>query len=72
MTHSPELAKHDYSIPGALNVFIAIVSLFNAAGLLWIASHADNWMVIATAAIGFSFVNNTIFSLPSLQVFNQE
>ena len=63
MTHSPELAKHDYSIPGALNVFIAIVSLFNAAGLLWVASHADNWMVISIAAIGFSFVNNTIFSL---------
>jgi fatty acid desaturase len=51
------------SIPGRLNVAIALSAYALAGWLLWLASHAESPLVIAAAAIAFSYVNNTIFSL---------
>jgi len=50
-------------IPARLNVAIALLAYACAAALLWLASHAQSWMTVALAAIAFSFVNNTVFSL---------
>jgi fatty acid desaturase len=51
------------SIPAKLNLLLLPATIAAAAGSLWTASHAGStWLMIA-AAIVFSFVNNTIFSL---------
>lgn len=51
------------TIPGALNISLLLVSGGAAAACLWWASHASAWWSVATAAVAFSFVNNTIFAL---------
>jgi fatty acid desaturase len=50
-------------IPGALNIAISILAFSVAGFALWAASNSNSWLVILLAAIIFSFVNNTIFSL---------
>ncbi len=50
-------------IPVGLNMVIAGLALSAWAGLLWLASHTSSWMVVLAAAWGFSYVNNTSFSL---------
>lgn len=50
-------------IPDALNIAVAIGAVAVACLSLWTASHSDNWAIVLIAAIVFSFVNNTIFSL---------
>lgn len=50
-------------IPGGLNISIAIGAIAAACLSLWAASNIDHWAAILLAAIVFSFVNNTIFSL---------
>lgn len=51
------------SIPAKLNLFLLPAAIAASAGALWVASHAGGvWPMIA-AAIVFSFVNNTLFSL---------
>jgi len=50
-------------IPARLNLVIAMLALCTALLLLWIASHAGHWSIVLGAAIGFSFINNTLFSL---------
>lgn len=50
-------------IPGALNLAIALVTAAGLALLLWMASHTASWIVTALAAIGFSFLANTSYSL---------
>jgi fatty acid desaturase len=50
-------------IPGGLNIAIAIGAIAVACIALWTASHSGKWAVVLLAAIVFSFVNNTIFSL---------
>lgn len=50
-------------IPGWLNIAIAIGAIIVACLSLWAASNSGNWGVILLAAITFSFVNNTVFSL---------
>jgi fatty acid desaturase len=50
-------------VPGTLNVGIALAAYAAAAWLLWLASHAGAWWQMVLAAIAFSYVNNTIFSL---------
>lgn len=50
-------------IPGTLNVALTAVSVSAALALLRIASHTESWAVRITAAVAFSFVNNTVFSL---------
>ena len=50
-------------IPATLNLVITAVAAFDALACLWLASHAPHWSLLVLAAIAFSFVNNTIFSL---------
>jgi fatty acid desaturase len=49
-------------IPGPLNLLLLAGAVVTAAFLLWTASHAGLPAVLA-AAVAFSFINNTIFSL---------
>lgn len=51
------------AIPGTLNVGIALLAYGAAGWLLWSASHAESLWHLAAAAIAFSYVNNTVFSL---------
>ncbi|RPI44174.1 MAG: fatty acid desaturase [Betaproteobacteria bacterium] len=51
------------AIPGTLNIALAATAAAAACALLWAASHTDSWSIRVLAAIGFSFVANTIFSL---------
>lgn len=50
-------------IPGTLNLTIGAVVVVSAAALLWVASHTASWVVMILAAIVFSFVANTSYSL---------
>lgn len=50
-------------IPGALNIGLALAAYGAAAWLLWAASHAQSLWLVAAAALAFSYVANTIFSL---------
>lgn len=50
-------------IPGTLNLVLTAAALPAALALLWTASHTASWGVRLAAAVAFSFVNNTIFSL---------
>jgi fatty acid desaturase len=50
-------------IPAAMNAGIAIAAMTIALVSLRTASQASHWMVVAAAAMVFSFANNTIFSL---------
>ena len=49
-------------IPGTLNLVLAGAAAAACCGALWVASHGSPWQA-ALAAIAFSFVNNTMFSL---------
>lgn len=49
-------------IPGTLNVVLTAIVAAACCGALWLASHAPLWQAVL-AAIVFSFVNNTMFSL---------
>ncbi len=49
-------------IPGTLNLVLTLAAAFACCGALWAASHGSPWQ-LALAAIAFSFVNNTMFSL---------
>ncbi len=55
--------KRDVPIPVAMNIGLTILAGSIAIAMLWVASHVDNWWWIIAAAIVFSFINNTIFSL---------
>jgi len=50
-------------IPGTLNILLLCATVALASFLLWGASHAESWLWIVAAALGFSYINNTIFSL---------
>ena len=50
-------------IPDALNIGLLIVACAAAALCLRVASHAESWWIAIAAAVVFSYVNNTIFSL---------
>ena len=51
------------AIPSRLNLAVGAAAIVAACSCLWIAAHASAWWQIALAALAFSFVNNTIFSL---------
>lgn len=51
------------TIPGRLNLCILAGTVGVLAGALWIASHAQSWIVVIFAAILFSFFNNTMYAL---------
>ncbi|MFZ2099458.1 MAG: fatty acid desaturase [Oricola sp.] len=55
--------KGGYAIPGALNLAILTAMAAGMALLLWTASHAGNFIVVAASAIVFSFLGNTGYSL---------
>jgi fatty acid desaturase len=50
-------------IPARLNIVIAVLAMTVSLVALWTASHAPHWVIVALAAIVFSFANNTVFSL---------
>ncbi|MBI3736261.1 hypothetical protein HY256_07080, partial [Candidatus Sumerlaeota bacterium] len=56
-------ARLSQPLPGTLNVFLALVTMGLALGLMWFASHTSSWISRVMAAMIFSYVNNTIFSL---------
>ncbi|HET8774663.1 MAG TPA: fatty acid desaturase [Thermoanaerobaculia bacterium] len=49
-------------IPGTLNLALTAAAASACCAALWAASHGSPWQA-AVAAIAFSFVNNTMFSL---------
>jgi fatty acid desaturase len=49
-------------IPGTVNLALCALAAAACSGALWLASHGQAWQM-ALAAIAFSFVNNTMFSL---------
>lgn len=49
-------------IPGTLNAALTAIAAAACCGALWVASYASLWPALA-AAVAFSFVNNTMFSL---------
>lgn len=50
-------------IPAGLNVVLLVAAVSVSLFLLWAASRAGSWLWLASAAIAFSYVNNTMFSL---------
>lgn len=56
-------ARDSFPIPTRLNFAIIVCAALAAAGSLWLASHAASLWIMIAAAIAFSFVNNTLFSL---------
>ena len=50
-------------IPGTVNIVLAVTAMAVALSLLWLASHTTSWTWRIVAAVAFSYVNNTIFSL---------
>ncbi len=50
-------------IPGTLNLALGATAAATALGLLVFASRTDSWPWRIAAAVAFSYVNNTIFSL---------
>jgi fatty acid desaturase len=57
---APEVVE---PIPGALNLVLAVAAGGAALGLLAFASHTPSWGWRIAAAVAFSDVNNTLFSL---------
>lgn len=51
------------AIPWVLNSLIMLGAGTLALALLWVASHTSSWVWLMVAAVSFSYVNNTIFSL---------
>jgi len=57
------MSEQTEPIPGALNLALAAAASASALGLLAFASHTSSWGWRIAAAVAFSYVNNTIFSL---------
>lgn len=53
----------DAPIPATLNTVLLAAAMATCAGCLWLASHAEALVTRLLAAIAFSYVNNTVFSL---------
>lgn len=51
------------AIPARLNVFLALLAMGGESACLWIASQPFPLTIRFEAALAFSFVNNTVFSL---------
>lgn len=61
--HARRLAADAQAIPSLLNMVLLGSAAAGALMLLRAASSAGSWPLVALAAIAFSFINNTIFSL---------
>ena len=57
------MSEQTEPIPGALNLALAAAASASVLGLLAFASHTSSWGWRIAAAVAFSYVNNTIFSL---------
>jgi len=55
--------RQDDDIPGGLNIALALSACGAAMLLITCASRAETWPPRLLAAVAFSFVNNTVFSL---------
>ena len=55
--------RSPWPIPERLNMALAAVTWIGAAGFLWLGSHSVVWWQWLIACVGFSLINNTIFSL---------
>lgn len=55
--------RFSWPIPARLNMVLATATWIGAAGLLWLGSHSVVWWQWLIACVGFSLINNTIFSL---------
>lgn len=55
--------SEELPIPGTLNACLLVAATSAGAGCLWLASHAPGLPVRLLAAVVFSYVNNTVFSL---------
>ena len=53
----------DNRIPGALNIVLLVGAVSTSATLLVLASYATSGWTMFAAALAFSYVNNTVFSL---------
>lgn len=53
----------DAPIPATLNTVLLAAAMATCAGCLWLASHAETLVTRLLAAVAFSYVNNTVFSL---------
>jgi hypothetical protein len=49
------------AVPWLINALIMFAASAIALALLWFASHTESWIWVIVAAIGFSYVNNTMF-----------
>lgn len=58
-----EIEDRTKQIPGRLNLVILGSCILIASALLYTASHADSLFVVLFAAVAFSFVANTFYSL---------
>ncbi|MCG6856926.1 MAG: fatty acid desaturase [Salaquimonas sp.] len=61
MSNSATQAGH--AVPGTLNITILFGTATGMASLLWTASHVHSPLVVLAAAIAFSFLGNTAYSL---------
>jgi fatty acid desaturase len=57
------LRTDSLAIPGTLNMTLGLIAIAGAVAALWLASHASSVWVVAGAAVAFSYLANTIFSL---------
>jgi fatty acid desaturase len=62
-TGTMEVGAGRAAIPWLINALIMFAAGTLALALLWFASHTELWLWVVVAAIGFSYVNNTMFSL---------
>ena len=53
----------DTPIPDGLNLTILAAAVAACVGLLYTASHTNSTVLLVTAGVAFSYVNNTLFSL---------
>ncbi len=51
------------AIPGTLNLCILLGAASGLTAMLWLASHTGHWWLAIGAAVVFSFLNNTMYSL---------
>ena len=58
-----QVSLKESPIPARLNLVLLVGAIVVVAGALFLASHAESLWLVLAAAIVFSFVNNTIFSL---------
>ena len=63
MSNSRDAEAAAFPVPAGLNALLLALGGAAALACLWSASHAESWLAVVMAAIAFSFVNNTVFSL---------